>query len=171
DSFLQLVNAGQPLQAMELYRGDFLEGFELGEPSFDQWAESERTRLRTQAQAVLRQVAQAALESGHGQQATQFAQRLTRLAPFDEDAALLEASVLIAAGRGEEAGATLQRFAARLRDELDLATSTRVRDMLGRLERPADTKGGGGGAAPKSAATFAPFVNRDAELATLLGFV
>src|SRR5206468_5353516 len=63
DQFLTLIESGHLVQAVELYRGDFLEGVTLGEPSFDQWVESERTRLRSQAQTLLRQVTQTALEN------------------------------------------------------------------------------------------------------------
>src|SRR5258708_36334720 len=64
DRFLACIGAGQLLEAAQLYRGDFLEGVTLGEPSFDQWVESERTQLRSQAQALLRQVAQGSVENG-----------------------------------------------------------------------------------------------------------
>jgi DNA-binding SARP family transcriptional activator len=171
DRFLAAVAAGQLLEAAELYRGDFLEGVTLGEPSFDQWVESERTRLRSQAQAVLRQVTQTALENGQALRAAEFAQRLTRLAPFDEDAALLEVTVLIAAGRREEAAGTLRRFSTRLKHDLDLATSARVSDMLSRIERssvPGATKGG---RASAPAPPNVPFIGLEPELSKLLSLV
>jgi DNA-binding SARP family transcriptional activator len=36
-------------EAAALYRGEFLEGFVLGEPAFDDWARGERDRLRERA--------------------------------------------------------------------------------------------------------------------------
>src|SRR5258708_14508597 len=171
DRFLACIGAGQLLEAAELYRGDFLEGVTLGEPSFDQWVESERTQLRSQAQALLRQVTQISFENGQTSRAAEFAQRLTRLAPFDEDAALLEATVLVAAGRREEAVGGLRRFSTRLDDELDLAPSTRVTDMLSRIERSSGPAAAKSGRASPSASSTVPFVGLEVELSKLLSLV
>ncbi len=131
DRFLACIGAGQLLEAAELYRGDFLEGVTLGEPSFDQWVES----------------------------------------PFDEDAALLEATVLVAAGRREEAVGGLRRFSTRLDDELDLAPSARVTDMLSRIERSSGPAAAKSGRASPSASSTVPFVGLEAELSKLLSLV
>jgi DNA-binding SARP family transcriptional activator len=171
DRFLAHIEAGQLLEAAELYRGDFLEGVTLGEPSFDQWVESERTRLRSQAQALLRQVTQTSFENGQTPRAAEFAQRLSRLAPFDEDAALLEATVLVAAGRREEAVGTLRRFSARLEEDLDLVTSAKVSDMLSRIERSSGSSATKSGRAAASAPSTVPFIGLEPELSKLLSLV
>src|SRR5258708_11029807 len=171
DRCLACIGAGQLLEAAELYRGDFLEGVTLGEPSFDQWVESERTQLRSQAQALLREVTQISFENGQTSRAAEFAQRLTRLAPFDEDAALLEATVLVAAGRREEAVGGLRRFSTRLDDELDLAPSARVTDMLSRIERSSGPAAVKSGRASPSASSTVPFVGLAADLSKLLSLV
>src|SRR5258708_27192128 len=46
DRFLACIGAGQLLKPAQLYRGDFLEGVTLGEPSFDQWVQYEPTHVR-----------------------------------------------------------------------------------------------------------------------------
>ena len=59
DIFLNhAVNDVERLQnAVELYRGDFLEGFAVREPAFDDWLRDTRTRLRERAmQALEREV-------------------------------------------------------------------------------------------------------------------
>src|SRR5258708_31127956 len=89
DRFLAHIEAGQLVEATELYRGDFLERVTLGEPSFDQWVESERTQLRSQAQALLRQVTQGSFETGQTSPAEEFAQLLPQPPPVDQPAALL----------------------------------------------------------------------------------
>src|SRR4051812_18337481 len=121
--------------AMELYRGDFLEGFDLGEPLFDTWADAERVRLRARFQAVLQTGARASLDAGRWLEALHYVQRLTTIAPFDEDIALLEANVLVAAGRGTEAAVNLRRFVTVLHEQLDVSASSRVREMLSRIDR------------------------------------
>ena len=40
-------------QAASLYRGEFLEGFTVGQAAFDDWAAAERTRLRERARVAL----------------------------------------------------------------------------------------------------------------------
>jgi DNA-binding SARP family transcriptional activator len=40
-------------EATALYRGEFLDGFSVGEPAFDDWAVSERNRLRERARVGL----------------------------------------------------------------------------------------------------------------------
>src|SRR3954470_22179795 len=108
--FLEALERGDLTAALELYKGDFLDGFTLGEPVFDSWADAERTRLRTRLQAALRQGAEGALSAGRWVEALQYVQRLTTLVPFDEDAALLEANISVAAGRPLEALGSLRRF-------------------------------------------------------------
>ena len=46
DAFLAALDRGDVTAAVELYRGEFLEGFELGEAVFDSWVDAERVRLR-----------------------------------------------------------------------------------------------------------------------------
>ncbi len=129
--------------AIELYRNDFLVGLELGELSFDRWADGERTRLRTRFEALLRQGAQGALETGHWDAALSRAEKLTSVAPFDGDAAALEATVLVAGGRTSEALAALRRFAARIKEDLDIPPPQAVRDLTARLERTVAKQGAG----------------------------
>src|SRR5207247_1866351 len=45
--FERAVDAGRPADALDLYRGDLLEGFFIrGSPEFEQWLEDERVRLK-----------------------------------------------------------------------------------------------------------------------------
>lgn len=48
--FARALESGSYAQAVELYRGDLLQGFFIsGAPDFEQWLDSERTRLRERA--------------------------------------------------------------------------------------------------------------------------
>ncbi len=168
-AFEQACDDGRFTAAVALYHGHFLEGFEAGEPVFDRWAEAERLKLRTRFETALRSAATEALDAGQLTDAVRHAQRLTESAPFDEQAAILEASILIAAGRSPEAISVLRRFTDRLREELDLEPPPGVKAMFARLNRAEAT--------PPSTAAHAdtprplPFVGREPELARLLGAI
>ena len=71
-------------QAVAMYRGDFLEGFQLGEERFDQWVLAERDRLhraalRAHAQLIDHQTRRSALD-----EAIATAQRALRIDPLQE---------------------------------------------------------------------------------------
>ncbi|MHB1071783.1 MAG: AAA family ATPase [Gemmatimonadaceae bacterium] len=165
--FLSAIARGDLVQAARDYTGDFLEGFELGERSFDEWADAERTRLRERMQWALRQLAAGSLEEGRASDAIGFVERLCEMLPYDEDAALLHASALVAAGRSWDAIAALERLQRRLADDLGVQASRGIAETLARLQRsprstpPASAAASGPTARP-------PFVGREAEVAALL---
>jgi Tol biopolymer transport system component/DNA-binding SARP family transcriptional activator len=172
DAFLQALDRNDVPAAVEHYRGEFLEGFELGEAVFDSWVDAERVRLRARFQVALQTGAEAALAAGRWLEALQYVQRLSTVAPFDESAALLEANVLVAAGRSGEALMSLRRFAQVLRDQLDLPPSPRIREMLARIERSEPRVESP--QTPTSSARAKPpalFVGREEEIGRLMGAV
>src|SRR4051812_17988665 len=135
DAFLDSLEKGNLSEAVDLYRGDFLEALELGESVFGAWVDAERTRLKGRFQSALQNASEAALATGRWLEALQYVQRLTTVAPYDETAAVLEANVLVSAGRGAEALIALRRFSQAMREQLDLPPSQRVQDMISRIER------------------------------------
>src|SRR5579864_387918 len=90
-------------RALELYRGDFLEG------DYDNWAVAQRERLATLYETVL---ARAVKTSGDAEAARQFIARN----PYDEEAyaALIDAE--LAAGRRSSAAAWVERCRNALRE-------------------------------------------------------
>ena len=165
DAFLAHLEAGDTAAALDAYRGDFLEGFELGEQVFDNWVDAERTRLKSRFHSALQQGAESALAAGRWLEALQYVQRLTAVAPFDEAAAMLEANVLVAAGRGPEALGALRRYTQILGDQLDLPPSPRVREMIARIERADHARDAAPAVAkPKETA----FVGREPEIARMM---
>lgn len=171
--FLAAVESERWTEAIRAYQGDFLEGFELDEPAFDQWADAERTRLRAKLQTALKAAAKQAQEAGDLSAAIPLAQRLASTTPYDEESALFEASLLVAAGRSSEALASAAAFAARLRDELDLPAPPAIQSLITRLERGSVNAAAAAtraSAAPKFPPKL-PFVGREAEIARLLAAV
>ena len=80
--------AGRATQALELYRGDFLEGFFISEVSaeFEQWVDRTRTVLRQRAAQAAQSLAEQEEKAGNALAAIQAARRAVELAPDDEPA-------------------------------------------------------------------------------------
>ncbi len=161
--FEQALQRGEFDAALELYRGPFLEGLELGERDFENWILGERARLDSRYQWALQQAITSANSAGHIEKALAMAALLTQSAPLSAGAALTESSLLIAAGRTTEARANLERFTKRYRTEFGEEAPQDIRDSLGRLRKDSSTS---------TTSTFDPerrdLLGRDSEMARLL---
>src|SRR5256885_3236699 len=85
--FARAAEVGRLADALDLYRGDLLEGFFIrGAPEFEQWLEDERARLKAVALRSATQLAERT--EGHGDlaEAAQWSRRALRIAPLDEPA-------------------------------------------------------------------------------------
>jgi DNA-binding SARP family transcriptional activator len=71
--------AHEDAQAAKLYQGDFLEGFVLREPAFEEWLVGGRERLREIALATLRRLLDEHMRVGATELATRTALRLVGL--------------------------------------------------------------------------------------------
>jgi len=71
-------------KAVALYRGDFLEGFELDEERFDQWVIAERDRLHRAALRAHTQLADLQARNGETDAAIATAQQALRIDPLQE---------------------------------------------------------------------------------------
>jgi DNA-binding SARP family transcriptional activator len=71
-------------QAVALYRGDFLEGFELDEERFDQWVIAERDRLHRAAIRAHAQLVDIQTRNGARDNAIATAQQALRIDPLQE---------------------------------------------------------------------------------------
>jgi len=120
--------------ALDLYRGDLLEGFFIrGAPDFERWVDDERARLKSVALRGAGLLAEREAQSGNLAQAVQWNKRALRIAPLDEPA--LRRLMQAFDGLGDRAGAldTYNAFAQRLTTELaaEPAPETRaVRDAV-----------------------------------------
>src|SRR5213592_3805410 len=82
--FARAAEVGRLADALDLYRGDLLEGFFIrGAPEFEQWLEDERARLKAVALRSATQLAERT--EGHGDlaEAAQWSRRALRIAPLD----------------------------------------------------------------------------------------
>jgi len=116
--FESLCGAGQ-LGALELFRGDFLEGFHIDDaPAFDAWLETQRTRIREAATQLLLARAEEQLAVNRYVEARALSRRALTLHPYSEPAVSL--GMRSAALEGDAAGALALHhdFAAHLEREL-----------------------------------------------------
>jgi DNA-binding SARP family transcriptional activator/TolB-like protein len=118
-------------EALELYRGDLLEGFFISDaPGFEQWLESERERLKNTASAVAWKLAEAELAAGKRGTAARWARWATERSPYDEAGMQRLVSFLDSAGDRAGAVHAYARFARRLVDELELSPSPETRALV-----------------------------------------
>jgi DNA-binding SARP family transcriptional activator/TolB-like protein/Tfp pilus assembly protein PilF len=126
--------AGRATQALELYRGDFLEGFFVSEVSaeFEQWVDRTRAGLRRRAAEAANALAEQEAKGGNAVAAILAARRAVELAPDDEPA--VRRLIGLHCRLGDHAGAlrTYDEFARRLADEFGAAPSS---DTVAVLEK------------------------------------
>jgi len=133
--------------AAALYRGDFLEGFSLGDsPGFEEWTLLTREQLARTASSTLHRLAEACQDQGDLAKAQSYAWRQLELEPWDEVAHRQVMRALALSGQRSAALAqfdTCKRFLAQeLAVEPGLDTVqlyTKIRDGL--LSRATDERG------------------------------
>jgi DNA-binding SARP family transcriptional activator/TolB-like protein len=149
------IAGGDTEAGLELYRGDFLDGFYLhGVPGFEDWAERLRTELRLEAaEAAIRLAEQLAADGSPS--AGQWAVRCAQLAPLDEARVRRTIAALISVDDRVGAVREFEAFADRLAHELDLEPGSETRSLIADLRveaagRPprADAPDAAEGAAP-----------------------
>jgi len=110
--------------AIELYRGDFLEGFSLGDSAcFEEWLLLKRERLRRQVLDALHRMAAYHQERGEVSKALPYARRQVDLAPWHEGAQRQLMRLLVLSGQRALAVAQYQACVRVLADELDVQPS------------------------------------------------
>jgi DNA-binding SARP family transcriptional activator/TolB-like protein len=137
--FMERVEAGEEQAALELYRGELLEGFHLdNNRPFEEWLENERRRLRQLAIDCAVSLA----NKSSGREASRWLRRARQLAPYDEGVLRkqLLASMEIAGG-----GAALREyhvFSDRLERELEIQPSAELRRFVKDLIEEERSAGG-----------------------------
>ncbi len=148
-----------PLRALELCRGELVEGID------DDWALSARERHRERVIGLLEQLASATEERGELRRAIELTRRQVERDPFDEEAHRRLIMRLDSAGDRAAAILTYRTLAERLRRELGVAPSARTRELLGHLH--AQTHAPAARRPPAPTPGLLPLVGRDRELAEL----
>lgn len=150
--------ADSPVPALELCRGELLEGIE------DDWALSARERHRERVIDLLERQAVACERLGEARAAIDLTRRQVERDPFDEEAHRRLISRLVAAGDRAGAVRTYRGLTERLRRELAVAPSAQTRELVDQLRTEAPTAAGPG---PSPIPGSLPLVGRHLELAEL----
>ncbi len=121
--------------AVNLFRGDLLEGFYLGDaPEFDDWLVAEREVVRDRIDALLERLTALQRQSGKLAAALETAQRRIRLEPLNEEAHRQVIELHLA---GENRTAALEAFntcAKLLQHELGLEPDAQTQSLLGGIQ-------------------------------------
>ncbi len=121
---------GSLANAVSLYRGDFLEGFELDEERFDQWVIAERDRLHRAALRAHAQLADTQARNGKTDAAIATAQQALRIDPLQEPMHRTLMKLYIDAG---DLGNAIQQYdtcAKVLRRELSIEPDAETRKLF-----------------------------------------
>jgi serine/threonine-protein kinase len=130
--FEQACTSGRPAEALELYRGDFLEGFFLSEvsPDLETWVEDQRVRLRRQAADAAWALAEERAAAADRVKAAEWARRAAQYTPTDEVAARRLIQMLDRLGDRAGAVQVYEAFAARLSQELELSPDPETTSLV-----------------------------------------
>lgn len=155
-AFEAALDAGRPREALDLYRGDLLEGFFVtGAPEFERWLGRERARLRERASEGAWAVAEERAAAGDTLEAERWARRAAELLSADEAVARRLMTFLHRLGDRAAAIRAYEEFAARLAQEYELepsaetqALAATIREEQGpvpqaRVVKPANREGAG----------------------------
>jgi len=155
--------------AMELYRGDFLEGFHVRNATvFEEWALVERERLRTLAMTALQHLSDGYTKQGEFGVALNFARRLLTHTPWREETHRQVMRLLEATGQPEIALVQYETCRRVLAEELSIAPSQETTKLYERIKLDHERK-------MEDYPTFklepsplplpaTPFIGRDSEL-------
>ena len=129
--FLSALSEARWGDALDVYRGDFLDGFFVRNAAeFDQWALGERQRLSVLALRAAANWTRALEDAGRIVDAAAVAERGLELAPVDEAVFRELVRLLRASGNRARAESVSRAFVERLRSELGISPSRETMQML-----------------------------------------
>jgi len=139
-AFEAALDAGQPAEALALYRGGLLDGFFVSDaPEFGRWLERERERLRERAAEGAWAHAEGRAAARDVVQAARWARWAATLAPADEVAMRRLMTFLRDLGDRAAALRVYEAFAERLTQEYELEPSTETRALAAAIRRETPT--------------------------------
>ncbi len=138
-AFVAACAGGRLVQALQLYRGDFLDGFFVSgaSPEFDHWLEAKRTHLRNLAVEAARTLAERCEAEGDVTGAIRWARRALELSPEAEHT--LRRLITLLDRLGERAAAVhmYDAFARRPASEHEVEPSPETQDLMRAVRRRA----------------------------------
>lgn len=133
-AFQQALQEGRPRDALDLYRGPFLEHVHISNARpFNRWAEERRSAYRRRAYQAALTVGQEAYETGELAEAERAYRQALDLEPLKEEAAAGLIRALGAQGERTDALKLYEAFSERLEEELDLSPSEELEELAERI--------------------------------------
>jgi serine/threonine-protein kinase len=132
--FEDAVRDGQAEAALELYKGDLLEGFFLSDaPGFEKWLDGRRTTLRNQASEAAWTLAQRSEDAGERTEAAAWGRRAADYSLDDESSVQRLVGLLDRVGDRAAALRAYEAFAWRLENELQLQPSPETQALISEI--------------------------------------
>lgn len=132
--FEDALEEGDLERALELYRGELLEGFHLSDvPAFERWLQTERERFRRRAREAALELAEAADEERDLKATARWARRALQIAPADEAVGRHLMRALDESGDRAGALRTYEILATRLERTLGVEPSPETRALADRI--------------------------------------
>jgi tetratricopeptide (TPR) repeat protein len=110
------IDGGDPEAVLELYVGEFLEGFESGAPAFDEWAQKERGRIKRAWGHAMLSAARDAERTGRWTVAARWWEVLVTRAPMRPEAVAGLLNAYARSSQGPEAARAYAAYKARLKE-------------------------------------------------------
>jgi DNA-binding SARP family transcriptional activator/Tfp pilus assembly protein PilF len=130
-AFRSAIADGALVDAMALYRGEFLDGFFVsGAPEFERWQAQQRDLFRRSASAAAARLSELARSEGRPEEAVQWARRHLEIARHDERGLRHLMNLLTESGNPAEAIEAFTAFAGNLTAELEIEPSAESRRLL-----------------------------------------
>jgi TolB-like protein/Flp pilus assembly protein TadD len=138
--FEKALNEDKTEIAVELYRGNLLEGFYVGNTSPDiaQWLDRERERFRNKYIEALEILALQAENAGDLKKAAEYWEMQIQADPFDTSAVKKNIALLTALGKRGEALKKAESHAAFLLKELDLDRDKILDELISEVDQNAE---------------------------------
>src|SRR5215216_7210565 len=141
---------------LELYRGEFMEGFSLeNAPEFELWLEGERARWRRVFGELCERLSSLEGEEGLIAEAIGTARLWVRQAPLEEIAHRRLMELLSGAGESERALVVYEGFRNTLSRALGMEPSTQMQQLVARLQKEGEQRASLSASLIYSAATTA----------------
>ena len=128
DTF-ELENSDATTDAINLYRGEFLEGIVIKDPGGEEWLTSERARYRRIAVEALENLLTSQREAGEMDAAVETGERLVGLDPLRETAWRYLMKVYVARGERSQALIAYNRCMEMLEKELGIEPEQETREL------------------------------------------